>query len=230
VKTSVLRLSLGLLLCMACDQERKESQACLDARAAARQLATDGKADEAHTELERAKSECGEPSEYDIDRIERQVERLVRRQRQTADAELRPGPLGPFIDWVITQREEKDRNQGNTECEPRDSELFGFCTSRLAREGEPPFEVQYLKSQPDEVFRFRWSTSAPLHCRDAGPFRLVASWKESGAEYELCELTEHALRGLEVLLTRRADRSDVDIFSQKYLLERPNFAKTLRRR
>lgn len=221
---------MGVLLCLACDQERKESQACVDSRAAARTAAASGDAVEAKRQLTLAKGECGEASEYDIDRIERQLQRLLRRQRQVAASTERRGPLGPFMDWVAAQREEKDRGKGPTVCAPRGSESFGFCTSRLERENQAPFQVEYLESRPDEVFRFHWTTSAPLHCGDAGTHRLVGSWTQGETTFTLCELTEHDLRGLEALLSRTEEGTDVQVFSQSYLLERPEFSAALRRR
>jgi hypothetical protein len=151
VKTSYIHFGMGVLLCLACDQERKESQLCVDSRAAARTAAAAGEADETKRQLNVAKSECGEASAYDIDRIERQLQRLLRRQQQVAASNERRGPLGPFMDWVASQREEEDRKRGTTECAPRRSEAFGFCTSSLPQNNRASFAVEYLESRPDDV-------------------------------------------------------------------------------
>lgn len=230
VKTSYIHFGMGVLLCLACDQERKESQRCVDSRAAARAAAAAGEADETKRQLNVAKSDCGEASAYDIDRIERQLQRLLRRQQQVAASNERRGPLGPFMDWVASQREEEDRKRGQTECAPRGSEAFGFCTSSVPQNNRAPFQVEYLESRPDDVFRFHWTTSAPLHCGDAGTHRVVGSWTQDDTTFTLCELTEHEFLGLEALLSRNETGTDVQVFSQSYLLERPEFSRALRRR
>ncbi len=188
-----------------------------------------GELDEAKAELTTAKNECGKASEYAIDRLERAIQReeLHRERDARLLKKTDDSPLGAFMHWVRTEREEKNRAKGEHACAtPTDSD-YGFCLSKIAQTGAAPFEVRYWKAEPDESFMFIWRVGQPLSCVDTGPHRVVDTWTADGVQLSLCELTEHDMRGLKALLRRRGNGTKIQIFSSGYLRRDKAFASEL---
>lgn len=224
---AVLLLAMPLF---GCDSERRESAACVEARDVASRHLQNGDLDGAQSALRTAESECGKASEYAIDRLQRAIERETRhREREAQLMATRTDPVDRFMDWVQKEREAKNRAQGEHRCAPRESPDHGFCVSKIVRDDGLEFVVRYWKAAPDEDFRFSFQTPDVISCVDLGPHRVVSSWQTSEGTVQLCELTEHASRGLMGLITRN-DTSTIDVFSTGYSRRDSEFAKRLERR
>lgn len=216
-------LLVALWLC-ACESERRESPACIAARDAVDGHLKQGELEEARAALHTAETQCGKASGYALERLGRAIEREARHQQREAQLiSERQDPLDRFLAWVVKEREEKNRAKGEHHCPPRESPDYGFCISKLSQAEHPPFVVTYWKAAPDQDFRFSWQTSEPISCVDLGPHRLVSSRQTAEGTSQLCELTEHNVRGLKVLITRE-NQSSIDVFSAGYLRRDAEFA------
>lgn len=233
LRVSALSLGLACSAGAGCNAERKESEQCVAARSRARTATERGELDAARTGVQAAKAACGRASEYDIDRLERAIEREARHRSRAAARQKSAGalesPLTAFLGWVRSEREEKNRAKHDHDCEPRDSALFGFCTSQLPKTGRAPFVVRYWSAAPSDIYRFSWSLPAPLTCTDTGAHRLVGNWQHDGNEHSLCELTDHNVRGLKALIVRSQTSSEIHIYSAQYPTKDTEFASHLER-
>lgn len=214
-------------LVFGCQGEASESQTCRDSRASAHAAVLAGDLEGGKASLEKAKQACGKASDYDLERIERLIERAGRQARlaQTA-AKAFVSPISPFIRWVETIRE-ADKELGQTECEGRNDPAFGRCTSRLEIEGQV-FFVDFYREKAS-AFRFRTTRLERLGCLDLGSHRDLRSWERGGAEYERCDLSGHGLRGLRGLVRRDPGRSEVFLFSADYARYDREFSALLSR-
>ncbi len=208
-----------LVLCVACESERKEPPACVSAREAVSTYTALGELEQARAQLAVAKQTCGKASEYAIDRLERGIEREQRHVERNARLLSKDdqSPLTPFIEWARREREEKDRAKGQHSCAPAASPDYGFCTSQILQPGAAPFVVRYWRSEPDDAFMFSWSLEQPVSCVDTGPHRVVDQWTAGTEKLQLCELTDHTMRGLKALLRQEGTRTQIQVFSNGYL-------------
>ncbi len=212
-----------------CDSERKESDECLESRLNAKNAVLGGDVEQGATQLARAKELCGSPSAYDIDRLERLVERARRREQLAKKAqEDAASPLADFVAWAEKLREADDKSIGQTECVPRGKPEFGLCTSHVQREGAPTYNLDYFR-EDHQAFRFRTTMDKRLSCLDLGQHRDLSSWTDAGKEYERCDLTSHGLLGLRVLIERDSGSSRVSVFSADYPKRDPELASKLKR-
>ncbi len=224
-------MAVTVVLCLSCNSEKKESNACLDARRSSHEALAAGNVEAASSALELARTECTQASDYDIDRLQRAVEREQRHQSRASElarqANAKTNPLTTFMDWVSSHRESGSRIGGQTECEPRESPRFGLCTTRVAQPQAAPFELHYWQTDPNDAYRFAWRIAASVTCDDTGGNRLLRKWTKDGAQYDLCELTDHGFLGLRALVVRREGETQVDIYSPRYPQKDPTFAAEL---
>jgi hypothetical protein len=217
----IAALALATLPC-----SRDGSKAdCLRARAEARQAASEGDLDHAAKLVEEARSVCGARSDLDIDRIQRVVDARRRSQEDLAKLEARSReeserfPVRRLLEWsklgVINPA------VTGLECAPRGSNDYGFCTGQ--HRDDPKMVVRYWDNQRD-AFRYTYVSDTPLSCVDVGEHRRVRAWTSARTSYELCELTQHEVRGLSALVERTPEQTRFYLYSQAYVQRDRAFA------
>jgi hypothetical protein len=223
----VSRLACAATLALAalsCSRDGGKAD-CLRARAEARQAATEGDLDHASKLVEEARAQCGERSTLDIDRIQRVIDARRRAQEKQAELEARERtqterfPVRRLLEW--SKLGVVNPEVTGLECAARDSEDYGFCQGQ--RRGDPKLSVRYWDSQRD-AFRYTYVSDTPLACVDVGEHRRVRAWSQDAKSYELCELTQHEVRGLSALVERGPTESTIHVYSQAYLQKDRAFA------
>ena len=218
-------LALGGL--QQCKKGHKDSPACIEARDLARTAGHAGDLVRAKSELERAKSECTDRSEFDLMRIEQLIAREERRQKDKAAREARERaqderrPVRRFIRWAGKKRDATDKSEPEQTCAERGTPDFGFCVATFIDEQNragKEYRVKYSQSD-DRVLRFEYESSQPVVCEDFGEHRVVREWKHAGNRRTHCEVMERPLNGVGVLLTNKGDQPEthVWVFSRQYV-------------
>jgi hypothetical protein len=183
--------------------------------------------------LEQARARCSPKSDYDLRRIEKLVaERLdMQRKVQPSEQERRDqierAPAKRLVSWITEERDGVSNHVSEVQCAEPGSPDFGFCEAR-----HPSFRemsVRYWKAQKG-AFRYSFSTQGPFSCQDLGDHRRVRSWSRDQTNYELCELVEHQLRSLSVLLLRTPVKTTVHVFSYAYVERDKDFEQLLQAR
>lgn len=231
-----LRMSVGkvflallalLAMTAACSRSREDSD-CPVLRDQARSAASQGDLTRASELLAEARARCGTKFAYDIQRIERLIEE--RSEKEVASQKLdpltgaEPPPGKQFVRWVVDEGSDVTKNVTNIRCAERGSPDFGFCEAE--RPGSPHMTVRYWEPKKN-AFRYSLVTEAPINCQDVGDHRRVRTWSRGKDSFELCEPTQHELRGLSALLERTGSENRMFIFSQAYLQKDREFERTL---
>jgi hypothetical protein len=231
VNPRLAQVAATVALCLSCHSEKRENDACLDARRRTHEAMSTRDVPAASSALATARTECTQASEYDIDRLQRAIEREQRHQSEITQlaqqANAKTNPLTEFMSWVRSHRESGARTPGQTSCEPRQSPRFGLCVTRFQREDASAFELHYWQAAPNDAYRFAWEFAGALSCDDAGPHRPLRKWNNDGVEHELCELSQHGLIGLRALVVHQPGASRIEIYAPGYLSKDPEFAQRL---
>ncbi len=231
---SVAKVLFGLLfaaLLPAC--AKGEDPLCAERRQGARGAVSQGNLELATKLLDEARARCSPKLASDLRRIERSIREAAEAQQRAAveraeRAAERELPVGKsFVRWVIEAGTTPTKDPVNAQCAERGSADFGFCEA--TRPGSPEMRVRYWQTQRNAV-RYSCVTAALLSCEDLGEHRRVRIWTRDEASYELCEPTEHALRGLTALLVRTRTENRMSIFTQAYVRKDPEFERLLAER
>ncbi|MEZ4375638.1 MAG: hypothetical protein R3B07_32810 [Polyangiaceae bacterium] len=231
------RRSAGAALCLvilASGCKRSGNAECTAARDAARDAALKDDLEQAKLKLAEARKSCDKQLDFDLSRIQQQIERKEQRMREEEAREqarqAQRVPLTPFIDWVKQLRDSDDKHLKGEQCAARGTPEFGFCLGERTLPGGLEATVHYLERDAASVYRFQAEVPSRVVCSDLGGHRLVHAWRSGTEERFHCELTASPLKGLIALLQNpirggvgsagqggAAEPSRVSVFTSGYL-------------
>ncbi|MCB9609276.1 MAG: hypothetical protein H6716_21965 [Polyangiaceae bacterium] len=192
----------ALVLTTGC--KRGANPECTAARDAARDAALKDDLEQAKAKLAEARKTCDKQLDFDLSRIQQQIDRKEQRMREERAREQARAaervPLTPFIDWVKQLRESDDKHVEGEQCAARGTPDFGFCLGERKLPGGIAASVRYLERDAVGVYRFQAEVTSRVVCSDLGGHRLVHAWRSGAEERFHCELTASPLKGLVALI------------------------------
>lgn len=221
-------LFVALLTTASACAKNEEDPECRRYREHARSAASKGELERAAEALAEARKRCGPKWAQELQRTERLIDERAELRREVARreaeraAEREGTPAKRFLSWIAEEGSTPTKNLASIRCAERGSPDFGFCEAE--RPGAPEMKVRYWERERS-AFRYSLTTEQPLSCLDFGEHRRVRTWSRGSESYELCESTQHDLRGLSALLVRAPAEHQMFVFSQSYLQKDRDFER-----